>query len=105
MSELTLEELKAIPVLSEVPDEQLQWFIDNGEIVDLEEGQRVFEVGEPVNMTTVILEGRIRICVMQNGQIPRDSGYPRAGHYGLPAIFPGQENAGLWRMHQKRASF
>ena len=68
MSEITLEELKAIPVLSEVPDEQLQWFIDNGEIVEMEEGQRVFEVGEPVNMTTVILEGRIRICVMQNGK-------------------------------------
>ncbi len=68
MSELTLEELKAIPVLSEVPDEQLQWFIDNGEIVEMEEGQRIFEVGEPVNMTSVILEGRIRICVMQNGK-------------------------------------
>jgi hypothetical protein len=41
MSTISLEELKAIPVLTEVPDEQLQWFIDNGEIVEMEEGQRI----------------------------------------------------------------
>ncbi|MEO7213674.1 ATP-binding protein [Mucilaginibacter sp.] len=69
MNDVTLEELKAIPVLSEVPEEQLQWFIDAGETITLEEGQRMFEVGEPVNMTTIILEGRIRMCVMQNGKL------------------------------------
>lgn len=69
MSELTLEELKAIPVLSEVPDEQLKWFINAGEIVTFEEGERVFEFGDPVSMTTVILEGRIRICAVQGGKL------------------------------------
>ncbi|RWY46205.1 ATP-binding protein [Mucilaginibacter gilvus] len=69
MNEVTLEELKAIPVLSEVPDEQLQWFMDAGEIVTFEEGERVFEFGDPVSMTTVILEGRIRICAVQGGKL------------------------------------
>jgi signal transduction histidine kinase len=68
-NDITLEELKAIPVLSEVPDEQLQWFINAGEIVTFEEGERVFEFGDPVSMTTVILEGRIRICAVQGGKL------------------------------------
>lgn len=68
-NDVTIEELKAIPVLSEVPDEQLQWFIDAGEVVTFEEGERVFEFGDPVSLTTVLLEGRIRICSTQNGKL------------------------------------
>ncbi|OOQ57563.1 ATP-binding protein [Mucilaginibacter pedocola] len=66
--EVTLEELKAIPVLSEVPDDQLQWFLDAGEVVTFEEGERVFEFGDAVKYTTVLLEGRIRICATQGGK-------------------------------------
>jgi len=69
MKDVKLEELKAIPVLNTVPDNQLQWLIDTGEVTCFEEGERVFEVGDPVNKTTIILEGRIRICALQGGKL------------------------------------
>ena len=71
MTEIKLEELRAIPALSEVPYDQLTWLINAGEIIELEEGQRMFDVGEPIDKTSIILEGRVRLCVIQNGK-PRE---------------------------------
>ena len=69
MTEIRLEELKAIPVLSEVPDNQLQWLMEAGEMMELQQGERMFDVGEPIDKTSIILEGRIRMCVLQNGKL------------------------------------
>lgn len=69
MTETTLEELKAIPVLQEVPVNQLQWLLDAGETMELQQGERMFEVGEPIDKTSIVLEGRIRMCVVQNGKL------------------------------------
>lgn len=69
MTEIKLDELKAIPVLSEVPDNQLQWLIAAGEIREMEQGERLFELGEPVDTTTIILGGRVRMCAVQNGKM------------------------------------
>ncbi|RFZ82691.1 GHKL domain-containing protein [Mucilaginibacter terrenus] len=69
MTDVKLEELKAIPLLEGVPDNQLQWLIDNGNVRLLEEGERMFEAGEAVDKTSIILEGRIRLCVSQNGKL------------------------------------
>ncbi|WP_374950981.1 ATP-binding protein [Mucilaginibacter sp.] len=69
MKNVTLNELKAIPALETVPDDQLQWFIDNGETVEFSEGTRVFEKGDPLDRTYVVMEGRMRICAEQNGKL------------------------------------
>jgi signal transduction histidine kinase len=69
MNNVTLEELKAIPSLQTVPDDQLQWFLDAGDTLEIQEGERIFEKGDPLDRTFVILEGRIRICAMQGGKM------------------------------------
>ncbi|MDB5285975.1 MAG: cyclic nucleotide-binding protein [Mucilaginibacter sp.] len=69
MNNVTLEELKTIPTLQTVPDDQLQWFLDAGDTIEIQEGERIFEKGDPLDRTFVILEGRIRICAMQGGKM------------------------------------
>ncbi|MBD1383888.1 cyclic nucleotide-binding domain-containing protein [Mucilaginibacter rigui] len=69
MKNVTLDELKAIPALQTVPDEQLEWLLANGETIEVEEGTRVFEKGEPLDRTLFMIEGRMRICAEQNGKL------------------------------------
>jgi signal transduction histidine kinase len=69
MKNVTLDELKAIPALQTVPDEQLEWLLANGETMEVEEGTRVFEKGDPLDKTLITIEGRIRVCAEQNGKL------------------------------------
>jgi signal transduction histidine kinase len=69
MKNVTLDELKAIPTLQTVPDDQLLWFIAAGETIEVQEGERIFEKGDPLDKTLIIMEGRIRICAMQGGKM------------------------------------
>ena len=69
MKNVTLEELKAIPTLQTVPDDQLQWFLDAGDTIEVQEGERIFEKGDPLDKTYVLIEGRFRICAMQGGKM------------------------------------
>ncbi|TWR24591.1 cyclic nucleotide-binding domain-containing protein [Mucilaginibacter achroorhodeus] len=69
MNEVTLAELKAVPALQEVPDDQLQWMLDNGQTVEIKVGERIFEKGQSLDKTYVLIEGRIRIWADQNGKV------------------------------------
>ncbi len=62
-----LSQLKAIPDLSQVPDEQLQWLIDHSELREFQAGERLFGRGDFSQHLFIILEGRIRIWFEQNG--------------------------------------
>ena len=67
--QLTVAELKAIPALQDVPDDQLQWLIDSGDVSEMQPGELLFDVGDPINTTIIILEGTFRICSMQGGKL------------------------------------
>jgi len=69
MKNVTLDELKANPTLQTVPDEQLEWLLANGQTIEVEEGTRLFEKGDPLDKTTIMMEGRLRICAEQNGKM------------------------------------
>lgn len=69
MKNVTIDELKAIPALETVPDDQLEWLLANGETEEEEEGARVFEKGDPLDKTLILMEGRIRVCAEQNGKL------------------------------------
>src|SRR4051812_30331370 len=66
---LTVAELKAIPALQDVPDDQLQWLIDSGEVTELQPGDLLFDIGDPINVMMIVLEGSFRICVMQGSKL------------------------------------
>lgn len=69
MKELTIEDLKIVQDFQHVPEEQLQWLTKQGEIVHLQEGALMFNAGEQVVYTYIILTGKFRVCSMQSGKL------------------------------------
>jgi signal transduction histidine kinase len=68
MQTVTAGWLKAIEALKEVPEEQLQWMIDNSSIVSKSESELLFKMGDPIVGTYIVVEGKIRL------QIPQGNG-------------------------------
>jgi signal transduction histidine kinase len=63
-----LTALQSNPVFTNVPVEQLEWLIAEGEVVHMEEGDMLFQSGAPIQYFFVILEGRFQVYAMQAGQ-------------------------------------
>ena len=69
MKELSIADIKVVPEFAKVPDAQLQWLIDKGEAIEMDEGEALFNEGDPVTKTFIVLDGKIRICTTQSGQL------------------------------------
>lgn len=63
-----IAQLKKSPSLEHVPEEQLQWLIDNSEIRNIGEGDFLFRKGEPADHMLIILAGKARVYILQNNQ-------------------------------------
>jgi len=68
MKELTIQDLKIVKEFQNVPDEQLQWLISQGETVEIEKDELLFNVGAPVVISYIVLSGKMRICAVQSGK-------------------------------------
>ena len=68
MKQLSVQELKKYEGFTSVPDVQLQWLIDNGETLEVEEHEFLFNVGDPVDTMFLVLDGKLRICAVQSGK-------------------------------------
>jgi signal transduction histidine kinase len=64
--EVTIQDLKAIEVLKDVPDDQLQWFINESEHRIYAEGDFFARANDPIYHTNIILRGRIELYRIQN---------------------------------------
>jgi signal transduction histidine kinase len=69
MQTVTTEWLKALETLKEVPEEQLQWMIDNSRHFSSPAGEYVFRMGDPIQGTYIIVEGRVRLYMQQNKEM------------------------------------
>ena len=67
MKELTIDDLKVVKEFQKIPDDQLQWLISQGETVEIEEGALLFHAGEPVVISYLVLDGKMRIVSEQSG--------------------------------------
>lgn len=67
MQTVTLSWLKTLEILKDVPDDQLQWFIDNSENRIVEDGEVLFKPGEHITGPHLIVSGEIQLYMMQNG--------------------------------------
>ena len=63
-----LGQVKEIETFKDVPDEQLQWLLDHGELLSLNEGEHVFKTGDPIDRLIICLEGRAVFKVQQGNQ-------------------------------------
>ncbi len=63
-----LQELEHIDIFKEIPQHQLQWIIDNGELRQFEEGEYLFSKGESMDHLFIVLNGKFDIKAKQNNQ-------------------------------------
>ncbi len=64
-----LDYLKENPYFKEVPENQLKWLLEHSKCQDLEEGEFLFQPEQEITAMQIILCGRIRLYVSQNGQM------------------------------------
>lgn len=65
--EVTPALLKTFEALKEVPEDQLQWLIDNSNCATLQDGDQATEPGTPMIGTNYIISGKLRLYFMMNG--------------------------------------
>lgn len=81
MKYVTVEWLRAIETLKDVSDDQLQWFIDRGKVLELPAGASIFKQGDLIPGPFVILSGKVKLC-MTSGQELLEVGVYEAGAIG-----------------------
>ncbi len=69
MQVVTAEWLRSIETLQDVPDNQLQWWIDNSRHYKLDEDEFLFKTGDQIKGTHVIIKGRIKIFITQKNGV------------------------------------
>lgn len=62
-----LAELQKIEDISNVPAEQLQWLLDQSECKTFAAGDFMFQPGQPSDYMYIILSGKVRVWLEQNG--------------------------------------
>lgn len=67
--EVNTAQLKKTEAFVNVPEEQLEWLIENGHTFLLQEGEFLFLPGRPVEDTYIIMEGRVRLYLLQQDEM------------------------------------
>lgn len=69
--ELAEELRRTIPLLSDLDEQEVQWLALNGDVVDLETGQRLFSSGDPAEYLYMYLKGEIQVRRPDSGDVAR----------------------------------
>ena len=59
MPPVTLEELRSVYVLKDLPDEHLQWLLDHSRYYEMQDGECLVRTGEPIDEMMLIIEGKV----------------------------------------------
>jgi signal transduction histidine kinase len=65
----SIEELRALPLFADLPDDILNWLLAKGEVARYAHGEVVVDEDSPADHMYVILEGTIHIHVQDEGRI------------------------------------
>lgn len=63
-----LARLKQVAALESVPQAQLQWLVDEGELLAFEMGEYLFKPGDPIDRMLILLEGHVELKSQQGNQ-------------------------------------
>ncbi|MDX1372461.1 MAG: hypothetical protein R3321_08315, partial [Nitrososphaeraceae archaeon] len=69
MHPITIDELKKVIALSDLPEDHLKWIIENSEEFEFEDGEIVAKTGEPAEWMFFIIEGRVDYYRNVNGKL------------------------------------
>ena len=65
----TLEELKKVIALEDLPDEHLRWILERSEFHEYEDGTVLLRTGDPADALWIILEGKLTFYMDMNGTL------------------------------------
>ena|ERR1039457_4793339 len=69
MESITIEELKNVVALSDLPDEHLQWILDHSEYKEYKDGTQIRKTGEEAVEMIMILEGSVSFYMDFHGRL------------------------------------
>ena len=69
MELITIEELKKVIALNDLPDEHLQWLLDHSTATEYSDGELISKTGEPIDWMMFIIEGRVDFYMNVNGRL------------------------------------
>jgi len=69
MRTVTIEDLKNVVALSELPDEHLQWILDRSEYSEYEDGTQIKKTGDEADVMIIVMEGKISFYYDYNGRL------------------------------------
>lgn len=114
MESITIEELKNIVALSDLPDEHLQWILDHSEYFEYEDGVQIRKTGEVADVMILILEGKISFYMDVHGHLvyyydfandTSSGGVTGLLPYSRMKVYPGYSfavgNVRLLQLHKK----
>ena len=115
MSTITIEELRKVVALSDLPEEHLKWIVDHSEYHEYEDGDLVAKFGDPAEIMWFSPEGKVSFYMDINGRQVHyytfenspDSGSGVGGlmPYSRMKIYPGSSYAighvKMFRLHKK----
>jgi signal transduction histidine kinase len=67
MQTVTTSWLKSLEAFDNVPEDQLQWLLDNSVDNMFEDGEYLMQPGEPMSGPHIMVEGSMRFFIMQSG--------------------------------------
>ena len=65
---VTLEDLKNVVALNDLPDEHLQWILDHSEYFEFTDGDIIAKYGEPAERMWILLKGKVTFYLYVNGR-------------------------------------
>ena len=68
MPSATIDDLKKVVALSDLPDEHIQWILDRSEYFEFSDGEMIAKYGQPADMMWFLWEGRVAFYMFQNGR-------------------------------------
>jgi signal transduction histidine kinase len=69
MPSLTIEDLKKVIVLGDLPDAQLQWILDHSEYSEYEDGTQIKKTGDEADVMIIVIEGKISFYFDYHGRL------------------------------------
>ena len=66
---VTIEELRKVIALQDLPDEHLHWILDHSEYYEYEDGHLIFKKGDPMDVMWILLEGKVYFYMDTNGRL------------------------------------
>ncbi|MBD0332644.1 MAG: hypothetical protein ICV66_08310, partial [Chitinophagaceae bacterium] len=68
MQPVTIEDLKNVVALKDLPDEHLQWILDHSEYAEYRDGDLIAKYGDPADTMWISLTGKVTFYMYINGR-------------------------------------